>query len=104
VAPALDPLAAIAPPGVAADRWREAIAGTRDLLLDVTASRRLSTQRMVRLRADLDRAVARARADPASAVRELAGVWDVLHRSGPTLAPDRESSLLRHARPALFGP
>ena len=42
------------------------------------------------LRRDLDRAVARARAHPESAVDELAAVWDSLARSGRILLLDRK--------------
>lgn len=102
VVPGLEPFAGIAPPGVDAGRWREAIDRTRALLLDVTASRRISTMRMMAMRKDLDRAVARARANPASAVPELAAIWDDLVHASPSLFQDPKAVLDRHARPAIF--
>jgi hypothetical protein len=102
VAPALDPLREMAPPGVDADRWRDAVARTRELVLDVTSSRLISAMRMQDLRADLDRAVARARAQPETAVRELAGAWDSLHRLCQTLYPDRKASSDGRVRPEIF--
>lgn len=104
VAPALDPLADLAPPGVDAARWRDAVARTRALVLEVTSSRLISTMRMKDLRMELDRAVANARAHPESAVKELAGVWDSLHRSCQTLFVDRKSASDVHVRPDSFPP
>lgn len=104
VAPAMDPLVDLAPPGVDPVRWRDAVARTRALVLEVTSSRVISTMRMKDLRAELDRAVARARSHPESAVRELAGVWDTLRRYGQTLFLDRKSAADSHARPEIFPP
>ena len=80
VAPALDPLDDFTPPGVEAARWRDAVDRSRTLVLEVTASRLISTMRMMDLRRDIDRAVAHARAHPAAAVADLAVVWDSLQR------------------------
>jgi hypothetical protein len=104
VAPALDPLAAVTPPGVGAARWRDAVDRTRALVLDVTASRLISTLRMKELRRELDRAVARIRDHPESAVDALAAVWDRLVKSGRALYPDRRPSLDGHVRPEIFPP
>jgi hypothetical protein len=80
------------------------VAGTRALVLLVTSSRLISTLRMKDLRADLDRAVARARAHPPSAVKELAGIWDSLHRACRTLYMDRKAASDGHIRPSIFPP
>jgi hypothetical protein len=107
VAPALDPLGEMTPPGVDAARWRDAVARTRALLLEVTSSRLISTTRMKGLRTELDRAVARIRAHPDSAVKDLAGVWDSLDRWDRSLFPDARSAAggdSRHTRPEIFGP
>ncbi len=104
VAPALDPLAGLDPPGVDLVQWRDAVARTRALLLDVTAARTISTLRMQDLRRELDRAVARARAHPESAVAELAAVWDALDRYAQAFSPDRKSESHGHARPEIFPP
>jgi hypothetical protein len=104
VAPGLDPFAGLDPPGVDPARWRDAVAHTRALLLDVTASKVISTLWMKDLRRELDQAAARARAHPESAVGELAAVWDSLDRSPQSLFPDRKSSSRGHARPEIFPP
>jgi hypothetical protein len=102
VAPALDPLDEFTPPGVVADRWRDAIRTTRALVSEVTASRLISTMRMMDLRRDIDRAVAHARAHPASAVADLAVVWDSLQRSGESVLLDRKDAIARLVRPEIF--
>jgi hypothetical protein len=102
VTPALDPLGELAPPGVDVGRWRDAIARTRELVLDVTSSRLISTMRMQEIRGELDRAVARARTYPESAVRELAGVWDSLRRLCQTIYLDRKSAVDGRPRPEIF--
>src|SRR5262249_28292252 len=85
VAPALDSLDALKPPGVKVDRWHDALHRTRALVLDIAESRLISTMRMKDLRRELDRAAARAQEHPDSAVAELATVWDSLSRSGQSL-------------------
>jgi hypothetical protein len=104
VAPALDPLAGLDPPGVTPQLWRDAVARTRALLLDVTAARTISILRMQDLRRELDQAVARARAHPESAVDELAAVWDALDRYARAFSPDRKPEGRGHTRPAIFPP
>jgi hypothetical protein len=104
VAPALDPLAELQPPGVDAAPWRDAVDRTRALVLDVTASRRISTLRMKDLRRNLDQAVAHAQAHPESAVRDLAVVWESFAPSGRAVPSDREAAIDRHVRPSIFVP
>jgi len=104
VAPGLDPLDSLAPPGVDPARWREAVARTRELVLEVTRSRLISTIRMMELRKEINEAVDRARAHPASAVGELAAVWDRLDRAGRMLYPDRKAAIGQLARPEIFPP
>ena len=104
VAPALDPLAAFDPPDVEPGPWRDAVARTRSLIVDVTASRILTTVRMRDLRRDLDRDVARARQNPASAVDVLADTWDALARSCRSLFIEPEAVLGGHPRPEIFPP
>jgi hypothetical protein len=104
VAPALDPLGDMTPPGVDVAAWRDAVARTRALVLEVTSSRLISTMRMKDLRGDLDRAVVRAREHPESAVQELAGVWHSLHRLCQTLYLDRKAASDGHVRPEIFPP
>jgi hypothetical protein len=102
VAPALDSLDEFTPPGVDAARWRDAVDRSRTLVLEVTASRLISTMRMMDLRRDIDRAVAHALAHPASAVADLAVVWDSLQRSGESVLLDRKGAIARLARPEIF--
>lgn len=104
VAPGLDPLDRLAPPGVDPARWREAVASTRTLVLEVTRSRLISTMRMMELRKEIDRAIARAQARPGSAVGELAAVWDAFHKAGMSLFPDRKAAIGQLARPEIFPP
>ena len=102
VAPALDPLDEMAPPGVHAEPWHGGVASTRALVLVVTSSSLISTMRMKDLRANLDRAVARAREQPESAVKELAGIWDSLDRSCRTRYVDRKTAIDGLIRPSIF--
>lgn len=102
VAPGLAPMTSLEPPGVDPGRWREAVAATRGLLLDVTASRRISAMRMISIRKEIDRAASRARAHPDSAVRELAAIWEALVRECPSLFQTPGAVLVRHPRPALL--
>ncbi len=112
VAPAVDPLASEAPPGIAPADWRGAVADTHAMLLALTAAGVLDERAMDDLRRDLTDRVARSR--PETAVRTLAGIWDDLERrAGPIIAPDRSSPPAgsRHAarhprppRPKILGP
>jgi hypothetical protein len=104
VAPALDPLVDVHPPGVEPDRWRNAVERTRALVLDLTASRLISTMQMKELRQVLDRAAARAREHPESAVDVLANQWDSLIRAGRSLYLDRKNAIDARARPEIFPP
>jgi hypothetical protein len=60
--------------------------------------------RMKELRRELDRAVARAREHPESAVDVLANQWDSLTRAGRSLYLDRKNAIDDHARPEIFPP
>jgi hypothetical protein len=104
VAPALDALGDLTPPDVDPARWRDAVARTRAMVREVTSSRFISTMRMKDLRSELDRAVARAREHPESAVKELAGEWDSCYRSCQRLLMDRKATSEGHVRPEIFPP
>jgi hypothetical protein len=98
VAPAIDPLADIVPPGVDAVAWRRAVAETHAALVTLTAANLLDLSQMQSLRADLAARVARARTRPETARDELAGLWNQLaDQAGPILVP-------RHPRPKLLPP
>ncbi len=94
MAPAIDPLGDITPEGVDAGRWRQAVAETHRMLVTLTASNLLDEAQMRALRDRLSARVAAAR--PATALGELAAIWDDLEdRAGPILAA-------RHPRPKLL--
>ncbi len=107
VAPALDPLDRLEPPGVAPATWRDAVRGTRNLLHRVNSNRFVSTARMKTLRQALDRFVVHAIAQPSSAVDDLAGIWDLLERNDPAQPRERVSNDAGDpypARPAILAP
>ncbi len=64
VAPAIDVLAGVVPPGMDAARWRDAVGRTHAMLLTVTGSNLLGLAEMQALRDEIDRLVARARHAP----------------------------------------
>ena len=101
VAPALRAVAsagaaAVAPPGIGPGAWIGAVQETRARLVTLTASNVLGVAQMDSL---ADRVAVRvARARPATARAELAGLWDEVEaEAGPVI--DR-----RHARPVLLRP
>jgi hypothetical protein len=101
VVPALRPMAAMVPPDVDPVAWRDAVSQTRAMLLTVTGSNLLTIKEMISLRAELDQVVARA--SPATALRELASVWDAMGDRAEFLfkdsrSPDRD----RHQRPRIL--
>ncbi len=84
VAPAIDPLADVVPPGVDLHDWRQAVARTHAMLVALTAANLLDRPRMEALRDELRAGVARAR--PETARGELARIWaDLKRRAGPIL-------------------
>jgi hypothetical protein len=105
VVPAIDPLSEIAPPAVDSRAWRDAVQETHALLVTVTGSNLLDIKDMQQLRAELARAVARARSDPETAVRELAAIWNTLSDRAEFLLKDsRSASGERHPRPKILPP
>ncbi|WP_435018074.1 hypothetical protein TA3x_000019 [Tundrisphaera sp. TA3] len=112
VAPAIDPLAAVVPPDVAAEEWRRAVAATHAMLVALTGAGVLDEPDLERLRRQVAGLASRAR--PETARAELAGLWDDLeHRVGPIIAPDHAPPPAgsRHAarhprppRPGILGP
>lgn len=114
VAPTVDPLARLAPPGVAAAEWREAVAATHALLDAFAGAGLLDEGQMEALRRTLAGEVAQATAHPDRARAILARIWDDLERdAGPVVAPDlvppppgsrQARRRPRPARPTLLGP
>jgi hypothetical protein len=78
VAPAIDGMGTIDPPGVPRDDWEDAVRRTHALVVTLTDSNLLSIPQMEDLRAELLRSVDRALANPDTALAELAAVWDSL--------------------------
>ena len=100
---AIKPLTEIVPPGVDPGAWHDAVSRTQAMLLTVTAANLLGIAEMRALRAELDQAVARARAKPETAVKELAGVWNTMEARAAFLFQDsRSPSGVRHVRPAIL--
>jgi hypothetical protein len=105
VVPAIDPLAAIVPPGVDPDLWRDAVRRTHDMLLTVTSSNLLDIGQMRELHAELEQAVGRARAEPRTARDELARIWNsIADRGGFLLEVERSPAIERHPRPQILPP
>jgi hypothetical protein len=106
VAPAIDPLADVVPPGVALHDWRQAVARTHAMLVALTAANLLDRPRMEALRDELRARVARAR--PETARGELARIWaDLKRRAGPILNDARHPPpklLATPSSPAPKGP
>jgi hypothetical protein len=97
VAPAIDPLAQVVPPGVNREAWCQAVHDTHRALVGVTATNLLGLKEMHSLRDDVIRRVTRAR--PETALDDLSRFWDDLAaRAAPALDPTR------HPRPKLLKP
>jgi hypothetical protein len=102
VAPTVDPLAKLRPPGVDPTEWVSAVADTHAMLVVVTSSGLLDRPRLEALRAELGQRVAGA--TPETAVATLRAIWDDMEaRAGPILT--RESQRPPHPprRPELLG-
>jgi hypothetical protein len=105
VAPALDPLAELVPPGVEPAAWRDALSRTRARLRRVADSSRLGVAPLQALRRRLDAAVTRARAEPRTAVAELTRLWDeILDRGGSRPQDGRAAVGDRPPRPEILSP
>jgi hypothetical protein len=103
VAPAIDGMGTIAPPGVPRDDWEDAVRRTHALVVTLTDSNLLSIPQMEDLRAELLRSVDRALAKPETALAELAAVWDSLaDRAAFVLRDTRAADGRRHIRPAIL--
>jgi hypothetical protein len=105
VLPTIEPLRAIQPPKVDPGAWRDAVDQTRAMLVTVIDSNLLDLKDMDSLRVELARHVGRASAQPATAVRELAEIWNEAADRGEFLFRDSRSvSGERHARPKILPP
>jgi hypothetical protein len=105
VLPTIEPLRAIQPPKVDPVAWRDAVDQTRAMLVTVIDSNLLDLKDMDSLRVELARHVGRASVQPATAVRELAEIWNEAADRGEFLFRDsRSASGERHARPTILPP
>jgi hypothetical protein len=103
VLPAINPLAKLAPPGIDALAWSNAIGETRSLLTTVIGSNLLDLREMEGLRTEIEQVVQRAQAQPATACLELAAIWDAIGERGEFLLVDSRSATgERHTRPRLL--
>jgi hypothetical protein len=105
VAPVIDGLAEIAPPGVNGQDWRIAVQETHSMLVSVTGANLLDLQQMQLLRVELEQAVARARGRPETARDELARVWNTISDRAEFLLQEGSSGRRKgHPRPAILPP
>jgi hypothetical protein len=105
VAPVIDQLAEIIPPGVNPSTWREAVRQTHVMLVTVTSSNLLDLPQMQSLRAELQQTVARAQARPETACEELAAVWNTMADRAEFIFRDgRSANGERHPRPKILPP
>jgi hypothetical protein len=112
VAPLVDPLAAVVPPGVDPWAWRKAVADTHAMLVALTAAGLLDRAQMEGLRSEVAALVAAS--SPETVRRDLTALWDDVERkAGPAISPDVTPAApgSRHAsrhprppRPALLRP
>ena len=94
------------PPNVDPVAWRDAVDQTRAMLITVTGSNLLDVKDMDRLRVELSQHVrACVRAQPATALGELAEIWNEVADRGEFLLRDSRSlSGDRHPRPKILPP
>jgi hypothetical protein len=99
----LEPLRALLPPQVDAEAWRNAVDETRAMLLTVTGSNLLDVKAIDSLRLELAHHVRQASIQPATALRELAEIWNEESERGEFLFRDsRSQSGKRHLRPKVI--
>jgi hypothetical protein len=105
VVPAIDPLGSVVPPNVGEAAWRDAINQTRAMLLTVTGSNLLDVKDMDRLHRELSQHVGRACDNPATALGEMAEIWNEVADRGEFLLRDSRSRTGdRHPRPKILPP
>ena len=105
VAPVIDAIAKVAPPGVDGQAWRDAVRETHSMLVSVTGANLLDIEQMQSLRAELEQAVARAETQPETARDELAGVWNAMSERVEFLLEEGSSGRRKaHSRPTILPP
>ena len=105
VAPVIDPLAKITPPGVNAGAWQEAVRQTHAMLVAVLSANLLDVRQMQLLREELKQTVERARLHPETARDELASVWTAMADRAEFVLQEGTSGRRKgHPRPAILPP
>jgi len=105
VVSAIEPLRKIAPPGVGARAWADALDKTHAMLTTVVSSNVLDLDEMNQLKAELEKSVAQTLEHPESATSDLARIWNNMADRAEFLFQDsRSPTQLRHARPAILSP
>jgi hypothetical protein len=105
VAPVIDALAEIIPPGVGAGAWKEAVRETHAMLVSVMSANLLDVQQMQLLRDELKQTVERARLHPETARDELASVWTAMADRAEFVLQEGTSGRHKgHPRPAILPP
>jgi hypothetical protein len=105
VAPVIDPLAEIIPPGVDAAAWQETVRQTHDMLVAVLSANLLDVRQMELLREELKQTVERARLHPETARDELASVWTAMADRAEFVLQEGASGRRKgHPRPAILPP
>jgi len=105
VAPVIDPLAEIIPPGVSAGAWQETVRETHSMLVSVLSANLLDIQQMQLLRDELKQTVERARLHPETARDELASVWTAMADRAEFVLQEGTSGRHKgHPRPAILPP
>jgi hypothetical protein len=103
IVPAIDPLRSLLPADVDHVAWRDAVDQTRAMLITVTGSNLLDVNDMGKLRLELGEHVRRACDQPATALVELAEIWNEVADRGEFLLRDTRSlSGERHPRPRII--
>jgi hypothetical protein len=101
VAPVVEPLAKLRPPGVEEPEWQQSVADTRAMLDAVTGAGLLDRAGLEALRDELRGRIATA--TPESAIATLRSIWDDMERrAGPVLTRDPDRPPHPPRRPELL--
>jgi hypothetical protein len=105
IAPVIDPLTEITPPGVGAAAWQEAVRQTHAMLVTVLSANLLDVPQMELLREELKQTVERSRLHPETARDELASVWTAMADRAEFVLQEGTSGRRKgHPRPAILPP
>jgi hypothetical protein len=103
VAPLVDPLKSLHPPGIDYLQWVDAVEDTHVMLVRLTASGLFDQQSMLQLQDEIQQRVAGATSDTAQST--LARLWDDLeHKAGPVLLRKTQKAGHPTVRPEMLGP